>query len=61
MEVAFDIEAIRQWPDYPAPSSRVDEHGKVFIEVPAAIWNQMLSDLSDAADEIERLDTGTSA
>jgi len=55
---AFDIEAIRQWDDYRAPASTVDERGKVSVTVPVAIWNQMLSDLSAAADEIEKWQEG---
>jgi len=55
---AFDIEAIRQWADYRAPASTVDERGKVLVTVPVAIWNQMLSDLSAAADEIEKWQEG---
>ena len=62
---AFDIEAIRQWDDYRAPASTVDERGnasssrtKVCVTVPVAIWCQMLSDLSAAADEIAKWQEG---
>jgi len=55
---AFDVEAIRQWDDYRAPASTVDESGKVLVTVPVAIWSQMLSDLSAAADEIAKWQEG---
>jgi len=54
----FDIEGIRQWADYRAPKSSVDERGKVFVTVPVAIWNQLLSDVAGAADEIEKFQEG---
>ena len=62
---AFDVEAIRQWADYRVPASGVDERGnvsssrtKVSVTVPVAIWCQMLSDLSAAADEIAKWQEG---
>jgi len=61
----FDLEAIRQWADYRAPASTVDERGnvsssrtKVSVVVPAAIWAQMLSDLAACCDEIEKWQEG---